>query len=93
MSRSFTGNVMSSLQSTISTSSVSLGISATTSSIGIIVSNTGGGTLTYSWQTTGNACTINTPSAPATTVVGGGLVGTTELFCNITNKSKTNAKL
>lgn len=76
---------MSSLRTGISTSSLSVGISATTSSIIAGVSNPNSEILTYSWQRTGNACTINTPSAQATTVVGGGLVGTTELFCNITN--------
>ncbi len=76
---------MSTLQSTISTNSISASINATTSSIGVVVSNTGGGTITYSWEKTGSNSTINTPSAPVTTVTGGGVTGITNLFCNITN--------
>lgn len=76
---------MSSLQTTISTSAVSASRSATTSSIGILVSNTGGGTITYSWKSTGNACVTNNPSAAATTVTGGGIAGTTNLYCDVTN--------
>ena len=81
----FFGIVMSSLQTTISTNAVSAGRSATTSSISTTASNTGGGSLSYSWQTSGNSCVINTPSSSLTTVTGGGVAGTTFLFCNIRN--------
>ena len=87
MSRAFFGNIMSSLQTTISTTAVSAGKSAVTSAISTTASNTGGGTLTYSWQTTGNNCTVNSQSATSTTVTGGGVAGTSNLFCNITNSA------
>ena len=87
MSRAFFGNIMSSLQTTISTTAVSAGKSAVTSAISTTASNTGGGTLTYSWQTTGNNCTVNTSSSSSTTVTGGGVAGTSNLFCNITNSA------
>jgi hypothetical protein len=78
---------MSTLETTISTTAVSAGRSAITSSISTAASNTGGGTLTYSWQTTGNSCTVNSQSASSTTVTGGGVAGTSNLFCNITNSA------
>lgn len=87
MSRAFFGNIMSSLETTISTTAVSASKNAVTSSISTAASNTGGGTLTYSWQTTGNNCTVNTSSSSSTTVTGGGVAGTSNLFCNITNSA------
>jgi len=51
----------------------------------MLVSNTGGGTITYSWKSNGNTCVINTPSEAATTVTGGGVIGTTNLYCDVTN--------
>jgi len=87
MSRAFFGNVMSTLETTISTTAVSASKNAVTSSISTAASNTGGGTLTYSWQTTGNSCTVNSQSATSTTVTGGGVAGTSNLFCNITNSA------
>jgi len=87
MSRAFFGNVMATPQITISTSGVSASKNAVTSAISTIASTTGGGTLTYSWQTTGNSCTINSQSATSTTLTGGGVAGTSNLFCNITNSA------
>jgi hypothetical protein len=84
MSRFF-GILISYLESTISSSAVSASKNAVTSSVSVSATNTGGGILSYLWQTTGNACTINTPSTSSTTVTGGGVAGTTQLFCNITN--------
>ena len=81
----FFGIIMSSLQTTLLRNTVSAGRSATTSSISATASNTSGGSLSYSWQTTGNSCVINTPSSSSTTVTGGGVAGTSELKCNITN--------
>jgi hypothetical protein len=81
----FFGLVMSSLRTGISTTSVSAGRSAITSSITADASNTNGGTISYLWKTTGNASTINTPSSSSTTVTGGGIAGTTDLYCDITN--------
>jgi hypothetical protein len=78
---------MSTLETTISTTAVSASKNAVTSSISTAASNTGGGTLTYSWQTTGNSCTVNSQSATSTTVTGGGVAGTSNLFCNITNSA------
>ena len=87
MSRAFFGNVMATPNMTISTNNLSAGKSAVTSAISTTASNTGGGTLTYSWQTTGNNCTVNTSSSSSTTVTGGGVAGTSNLFCNITNSA------
>jgi hypothetical protein len=87
MSRAFFGNVIATPQITISTSGVSASKNAVTSAISTIASTTGGGTLTYSWQTTGNSCTINSQSATSTTLTGGGVAGTSNLFCNITNSA------
>ena len=83
----FFGIVMSSLQPAISTTSVSANKNAVTSSISTTASNTGGGTISYLWQTTGNSCTVNSQSATSTTVTGGGVTGTSNLFCNITNSA------
>ena len=85
MSRAFFGNVIATPQITISTSGVSASKNAVTSAISTIASTTGGGTLTYSWQTTGNSCTINSQSATSTTLTGGGVAGTSNLFCNYYN--------
>jgi hypothetical protein len=81
----FFGLVTSSLKTTISTTSISTGRSSTTSSISVTATNSGGGTLTYSWRITGANATINTSSTSSTTVTGLGVTGTTELYCNITN--------
>ena len=87
MSRTFFGIVMTSLQVNISATTLTALANATTTSISVSASNTGGGTLSYSWQTTGNTCTISTPSSSSTTIVGGGVLGTTNLFCNVTNSA------
>jgi hypothetical protein len=81
----FFGNIMSSLITGISTTSLSVGRSATTSSITAGVSNPNSEILTYLWKTTGNTVTINTPSSSSTTVTGGGVAGLTDLYCDITN--------
>ena len=83
----FFGIVMSSLQPSISSTSVSAGRSSTTPSISASAINNGGGNLTYSWVRTGTNSTINNPSSSSTTVTGGGLAGTTNLICNITNSA------
>jgi hypothetical protein len=84
MSRFF-GILISYLESTISPIAVSASRNAVTSPISVSATNIGGGILSYLWQTTGNASTINTPLSSSTTVTGGGVAGTTQLFCNITN--------
>jgi len=85
MSIAFFGNIMATLPTSISTTTISAGSSATTSSVTASAVNIRGGTLTYSWTITGTNCTINTPSSSSTTVTGSGVGGTTELFCNIRN--------
>jgi hypothetical protein len=81
----FFGVVMSSLRTGISTTAISASRNAITSSITAGASNTNGGTLSYLWKTTGNTPIINTPSSSSTTVTGSGIVGTTNLYCDITD--------
>ena len=81
----FFGVVMSSLQTGISTTELSLARNAITTAITASASNTNGGTLSYAWTVSGVSCTINTPSSSSTTLTGGSVTGTANLICNITN--------
>jgi len=81
----FYGIIMSSLQTTISATTLSAGSSATTSTISGLATNTGGGTLTYSWQQSGTTCTIAFPGGSSTYFQGLGTPGSTTVYCNITN--------
>jgi hypothetical protein len=87
MSRAFSGNVMSSLETTISTSSVSAGRTSNTSTISVTATNTGGGTISYSWQQSGVSCTIPFPSASSTYFSGAASSGSTTVYCNISNSA------
>ena len=84
MSRFF-GTLISNLETSISISGLSARRTAETSTILVSSKNTGGAILSYLWQTTGNACTINSPSSSSTRVTGGGVSGKTQLFCKILN--------
>ena len=70
---------------TISTTSITTGKSATTALITASVTGQNlGGSYTYLWKQTGTACTINTPNAASTTIIGGGIAGFSDIFCEIT---------
>ena len=79
----FFGLLSSSLQITISSNFITA--VNTTDPISVTATNTGGGTLSYLWKTKGISATINTPTASSTTVTFGGALGTSELYCDITN--------
>ena len=79
----FFGLLSSSLQMTISSNFITGGY--TTDPISVTATNTSGGTLSYLWKTKGISATINTPTASSTTVTFGGALGTSELYCDITD--------
>jgi len=82
----FFGIIMSSLQPAISATSVSAAANVTTSSINVSSTANNRGTLTYSWQSSGTTCTINTPTSVATTFTGSDTAaGSTIVYCNITD--------
>jgi hypothetical protein len=81
----FFGSLISLPDHEITTKNVSAKRTAVTSSISVNSKNTGGSILSYLWQTTGNACTIDTPSSSSTRVTGRGVSGKTQLFCKILN--------
>jgi hypothetical protein len=86
MSIAFFGNVASSpCDETLSTSTISASYNATTSSVSVSTTNTGTSySYTFSWQQTGTSCTINTSTSSSTTFTGTA-IGSTSVFCNITN--------
>ena len=80
----FFGIIISNTLPSISSTSLSAVANATTSALTVSTVNTGGGTLTYSWQRSGTTCTINTVSLATTTFTGSSTAGTTTVFCLIT---------
>lgn len=69
----------------ISTTSITTGRLTTTASITASVTGQNlGGSYTYLWKQTGTTCTINTPNSASTTITGTGIVGFSDIFCEIT---------
>ena len=85
MSRAFFG-LISSMNLTINNSTLSLAANATSGNITATAENSGGSSLTYSWQKTGTNFTINSSSAASTTVTGLSIAGNSTLYCNVTNQ-------
>jgi hypothetical protein len=79
---------------TISTTSITTGKSTTTALITASVTGQNlGGSYTYLWKQTGTTCTISTPTAASTTITGQGVVGFSDIFCEITySTTKITAK-
>lgn len=84
MSRSFFGNMLIALQTSLSATTLSAVANATTSSITASVSG-GSGTYTYLWVSSGIGCTITSPTAATTTFTGASLVGNTSVYCAVTD--------
>jgi hypothetical protein len=80
-------NLVSALVTNISSYTASSQANSTTSSISAVTGNSNGGTLTYAWQQSGTACTIVSGSSSATTFTGSSTVGTTTVYCNVTNSA------
>jgi len=80
----FFGNMLISLKTGISATTLSSVANATTSSITASVSG-GRGTYTYLWVSSGTGCTITTPSAATTTFTGSSVTGNTSIYCAITD--------
>jgi len=81
----FQGIVSITPRVTISPTTLSTGRFGTTSSA--TVSATGqnlGGTYSYQWKKTGETCTINTPNSISSTFTGGGIVGFSDVYCDVT---------
>jgi hypothetical protein len=85
----FFGNMMIALRTSISSRTLSAEANDTTSSITATVSG-GRGTYTYLWIKSGTACTITTPTAASTTFTGSSVVGTTTVYCEITDTITRN---
>ena len=85
MARAFSGNIMSSLETSLSLSTTSADRNSATTPILANVSNTRGSTLSYLWKITGNASNINSSRTGSTHVSGRGTAGKTKLFCEITD--------
>jgi hypothetical protein len=85
----FFGNMLISLKTGISATTLSAVANATTSSLTASVSG-GRGTYTYSWISTGTGCTITNSTAAATTFTGSGVTGTTSVYCAITDTTTGN---
>lgn len=89
MPRSFFGNMLMALQTSISTTTLSATANATTSSVTASVSG-GRGTYTYLWVSSGVGCTIINPTAATTTFTGASLVGNTSVYCAVTDTTTGN---
>lgn len=73
---------MISLKNSISDTTLSATVSATTPSI--TASTSGGrGTYTYLWSQSGTTCTITSSTSASTTFTGSGVAGTTTVYCAI----------
>jgi hypothetical protein len=84
MSKTFNGILMISLQTSISSTSLSAVANATTSSLTASVSG-GRGIYTYLWVSSGTGCTITSPTAATTTFTGSSVTGNTSVYCAITD--------
>jgi hypothetical protein len=80
----FFGNMLISLKTGISATTLSAVANATTSSLTASVSG-GRGTYTYSWVSSGIGCTITSPTAATTTFTGSSVTGNTSVYCAITD--------
>jgi hypothetical protein len=80
----FFGNMLISLKTGISATTLSAVANATTSSLTASVSG-GRGTYTYSWVLSGVGCTITSPTAATTTFTGSSVTGNTSVYCAITD--------
>ncbi len=94
MSRTFFGNIMISMQTSISATTLRSSKNQTTSPISANVSG-GSGIYTYLWLSTGVGCTITNPTAATTRFTGSNNAGITNAYCIITdtitgNTSNTN---
>ena len=85
----FFGNMLISLKTGISATTLSAVANATTSSVTASVSG-GRGTYTYSWVLSGVACTITSPTAATTTFTGSSVTGNTSVYCAITDTTTGN---
>jgi hypothetical protein len=86
MSRAFFVNI-STMISSLNNSTLSLAANATSGNVTVATENSGGASLTYSWQKTGTNFTINSASSASTTVTGLSTPGNSTLYCNITNQA------
>ena len=84
MSKTFNGILMISLQTSISSTSLSAVANATTSSVTANVSG-GRGVYTYLWVSSGTGCTITSPTAATTTFTGSSVAGNTSIYCAVTD--------
>jgi hypothetical protein len=89
MPRSFFGNMLIALQTSISTTTLSSTANATTSSVTASVSG-GRGTYTYLWVSSGIGCTIINPNAATTTFIGASVIGKTSVYCSVTDTTTGN---
>ena len=80
----FFGNMLIALQTSISATTLSAVANATTSSVTASVSG-GRGTYTYLWVSSGTGCTITSPTASVTTFTGSSVIGTTSVYCIVTD--------
>jgi hypothetical protein len=80
----FFGNMMIALKVNISATTLSSIANATTSSITASVSG-GRGAYTYLWTSSGTGCTITSPAASTTTFTGSSVIGTTSVYCIVTD--------
>jgi hypothetical protein len=85
----FFGNMLISLKTGISATTLSAVANATTSSVTASVSG-GRGTYTYSWVLSGVSCTITSPTAATTTFTGSSVTGNTSVYCAITDTTTGN---
>jgi hypothetical protein len=84
MPRSFFGNMLIALQTSISTKTLSAVANVTTTSVTASVSG-GRGTYSYLWISSGIGCTIINPTAATTTFTGASVVGNTSVYCAVTD--------
>lgn len=84
MPRSFFGNMLIALQTSISTKTLTAVANVTSSSVTASVSG-GRGTYSYLWISSGIGCTIINPTAATTTFIGASVIGNTSVYCAVTD--------